>query len=176
MSGSTQCVPKHAVDGRRSAIPLFDLDAELFASFGGDPVVPRAAVVLAGTPLGADPAAAQHRLEGGVEGPLIDVEDVARDLAQLEGESPSVHRLFAQQLEREHLEGAAHDFGARLRSGFGRHTLLDNQKEKGLEDRFLPIAPRGGRLRDDALASLFGSYLTRTRGGCRESALVAHVL
>jgi hypothetical protein len=43
---------------------------------------------------------------------LIDVEDVAGDLAQLEGEAPAVHGLGAEELEREHLERAANDLGA----------------------------------------------------------------
>src|SRR3954469_7432571 len=130
MSGSGKGVAQYAVDRGRRSVPLVDLGVELLAALRGDAVVPRPAVVLARAPLGTDPAAPQHRLKRRVQGTLIDVEDVARDLAQPEGEPPAVHRLFAQQLEGEHLEGAAHDFGARPRSGFSRHRLLDYQKEQ----------------------------------------------
>src|SRR5512142_328452 len=113
MSRSREGVAEYAVHGRRSAVPLRDLGVELLSSFGGDAVVPRAAVVLARAPLGANPAAPQHGLQRRVERSLVDVEDIARDLAKLERESPAMHGFFAEQLEGEHLEGAAHDFGAR---------------------------------------------------------------
>src|SRR5215467_6383970 len=133
MSGSevsVASVAKHAIDGRRSAVPLLDLRAELLATFGRDTVIARAAIVLARAPLGADPPAAHHGLEGRVERTLIDVEDVLGDLAQLEGESPAVHGLLAQEREGEHLERAPHDLGAGPRAKIGGHALLDNQKEK----------------------------------------------
>ena len=89
---------KHAVDGGRAALPFRDLGAELSAPFGGDAVVACAPIVLAGAPFGADPSAAQHRLQRWIERPLVDVEDVVRDLAQPEREPPSVHGLGARSL------------------------------------------------------------------------------
>src|SRR5919109_5465613 len=114
MSSSLIGVAQDAVHRRRGALPFVDLGLELSAAFGGDAVVARAAVVLARPPFRANPAAAQHRLEGGVDRALIDVEDVARDLAQPEREAPAVHRLDGQQLEGEHLERATEPFRARV--------------------------------------------------------------
>jgi hypothetical protein len=59
---------------------------------------------------------------------LIDVEDVAGDLAQLEGESPAVHGLGAEELEREHFERAANDLGALVWSQTCRHLLLVSKR------------------------------------------------
>src|SRR5262245_14926480 len=129
MSASQVGVTKHAIDGTRRPIPLLDLGAELFAAFGCDVVVPGTAVVLAGAPLGADPSARDRRLEGRVLRPLVDIEDVSRDLAQPEGDAPAVHGLVAEEREREHLERAPHDFGAGP-GAVGRHVPLDSQKEK----------------------------------------------
>src|SRR5689334_8650065 len=130
MSGSGESVAEYAVYGRRRAVPLLYLGIELFAPFSRDPVIARLPIVLAHAPLGANPAAAQHRLQRRIERPLVHVEDVARDLAEPEREPPAVHRLFAEQLESEHFEGPAHDFGARSESGFSRHGPLDYQKGK----------------------------------------------
>src|SRR5262249_12594846 len=141
MSGSLEGVPKHAIDGRRRPVPFLDLYIELSSSLGRGAVVPRAAVVLARPPFGADPSAPQHRLERGVEGSLVDVEDVARDLAQLERESPPVHGFLAEQLEREHFEGAADYFGAGLGAKVGGHGPLDYQKGKMVERGRRFLAP-----------------------------------
>src|SRR5215475_11232137 len=97
MSASRVSETKHAIDGTRRPIPLVDLGAELLPPFRRDAVVPGAAVVLADAPLGANPAAAHHRLEGWVQRSLVDVEDVSRDLAQAEGNAPAVHGFFAEQ-------------------------------------------------------------------------------
>src|SRR5436189_4601863 len=115
-SGSKVCVTKNAIHGGRRPTPLVHLGVELLAPLGGNSVVARAPVVLARAPFGFDPSAPDHRLEGRVERALVDVEDVAGDLAELEGQSPAVHGLRAEEFEREHLERAANDLGALVRS------------------------------------------------------------
>src|SRR5205823_661528 len=82
---------EHAVDGARRALPVGDLTLELLETLAGDRVIPRTAIVVAGAPFGADPSAAEHPLQGRIERTLVDVEDVAGDLAKTDRESPPVH-------------------------------------------------------------------------------------
>src|SRR5215208_2733869 len=121
MSSPFKGVAKHAVHGTGRALPFLDLGLELPPALARDRVVPRAPVVLARAPLGANPSAPQHSLERWIERTLVDVEDVARDLTQLERQPPSMHGLTRQQRERQHLEGALEHLGARVGSGIGSH-------------------------------------------------------
>src|ERR1041384_4255456 len=118
-SPSTQSEREHGIPGRRRVSPWGDLGLELPVSFPGDAVVARAPVVLTGPPLGLDPAAAEHLLERGIEGALVDVEDVAGDLPQSKRQLPPVRGLDGQQLERQHLERAGDDLRGAGEFGHG---------------------------------------------------------
>src|SRR3954470_3978576 len=136
MSSPLKGKAKHAVHGTRGPLPVGDLGLELLLSFARDEVVARAAVVLARAPLGTNPSPAQHALECGIEGPLIHVEDLARDLPQAQREPPAVHRLGGEQLERQHLESPLKDLGALVRLASGCHgSPLDGQKEERVSTR-----------------------------------------
>src|SRR5579884_873422 len=99
MSGSRGGVPEHAIHGSGRALPLLDLALQPASTFGRDAIVARPPIVLARTPFGANPAAAQHGLQRRIERSLVDVEHVARDLAQPEREPPAVHGLDAEDFE-----------------------------------------------------------------------------
>src|SRR5690348_9665987 len=130
ISSPLQGVAEHAVDGARRSLPIGNLGLELPSSLSRDGVVPRAAIVFRRAPLGANPTASQHSLQGGVERALIDVEDVVGDLAESERETPPVHRLSGEELEGQHLEGPLEHLGALVWSSVGSHAPLDGQKEK----------------------------------------------
>src|SRR5205823_374911 len=84
MSSPLEGVAEHAVHGTGRPCPLLDLGVELAHAFARNHVIAGAAVVLARAPLGAYPAAAKHFLERRIERALVDVEDVARDLPELQ--------------------------------------------------------------------------------------------
>jgi hypothetical protein len=67
--------------------------------------------MLAGTPVGADPALPQHPLEGGIERALLDPEHVAGELIDPLADAPTVHRLEGQRLQDQQLEGAGKQIG-----------------------------------------------------------------
>jgi hypothetical protein len=93
-------------------LPLDPLGLELPLPLAGELVVAGSAVVVGRAPLGADPAPAQHPLERRVERALVDLEDVAGDLAEPERDPPAVHGLEGERLEDEHLERSLEEFGA----------------------------------------------------------------
>src|SRR5689334_5982629 len=83
------------------APPERRLRGELLAAFLGDAVELCAAVVLGDAPFRGDPPAIFQAMEGGVEGALVDLEHVARDLLDALSHAPSVHRLEGERLEDE---------------------------------------------------------------------------
>src|SRR5690349_17550064 len=111
-SASLECETQHAIHRARRPLPFRHFGVELPLALARDRVEPRPPIVVRDAPFGPDPAATLHALQRGIEGTLVDVENVARDLTEPDGESPSVHWLDGQELEREHLEGALEHLGS----------------------------------------------------------------
>ena len=78
-----------------------------------------APVVFGGPPLGLDEAPMLEPLEGGVEGALVHVEHALRQLLDPLADAPAVHRLQAQGLEDQEVQGAAQDLGVGIFGGHG---------------------------------------------------------
>src|SRR4030095_6244532 len=96
---------KHPIHGAGRVVPLGHLGFELTPAVARDLVVACAPVVLAVSVVGADPPAPQHPLERRVKRALVDVEDVARDLSESDGDAPAVHRLEREGPGGEHIQG-----------------------------------------------------------------------
>ena len=80
--------------------------AELFPSGGRELVVLGFAVVLREAPLGLEPAALFHAVEGGVERALFDLQSLVGGLANPRGGGVAVARSPLQRFEDEEVEGA----------------------------------------------------------------------
>src|SRR6185312_1598389 len=103
-------------DGRRVARPYGRLLAEAAASRRCELVIARAAVVLGGAPLGAEPTAAFHPLEGLVESVVVDAEGAVGPVLEPSGDGVAVHGAPAQGLEDEQVEGALEQWEAVVHS------------------------------------------------------------
>ena len=98
--------------------PRVRLGLELLASAPRELVVLCAPIVLRHAPLGLDPAAAFEPVQRRVQRAGLDVELVARDLADPRGYSPSMQRRERQRLENEEIEGALWQFESRVGHAF----------------------------------------------------------
>ena len=72
----------------------------------GEFVVFGAAIVFGGAPAGFDPAAAFEAVEGGIEGALLNLENVAGNLLYALGDGPAVLGFEGEGAEDEEVEGA----------------------------------------------------------------------
>src|SRR6185437_6582041 len=93
-----------ARDGSYGVRELRLLDAELFASGGGEPIVSGATFRGRRAPLGGDPAFGEHALQGGVERAFLDAQRFVRHALNVLRDAVAVQRAEAQRLEGEHLE------------------------------------------------------------------------
>ena len=80
--------------------------AQALATCGREFVVPRPSIVVARAPLGGEPAAAFHALEGLIERAVVDAERAVRAVLEPGGDGVAVHRAPAQCFEDEEVEGA----------------------------------------------------------------------
>ena len=76
------------------------------ASGSGERVELCAAIVFAGLPLRGDPALLFELVQGGVEGAVADLQDVAGDLLQTLADGPAVHGLKGENLQEKKVECA----------------------------------------------------------------------
>src|SRR5512133_2038505 len=107
-------------DRLRVLEPRIRFGAQPLASRERELVVPRATIVLRGTPLGAEPAAALHSLQGLIQRAVIDAECPAGAILEPRGDGVAVHRAPAKRLEDEKVERAFQQ-----RQGIaGRHSML----------------------------------------------------
>src|SRR5690606_7227574 len=90
-------------------------NVELLASGRCQRIEPCATRVLRNAPFGVEPAGAFKAFQCHEQGAGVDLEDVARDLLDAPRDAETVHRLEAQRLEYEHVQGTLDDVGC----GFG---------------------------------------------------------
>ena len=75
-------------NGIRGAQIVAPLGLELLQSFGGEAISADRAPSLRGGPVGLEPAADECILEGGIQRPLFDTPEIARQLANPWGNDP----------------------------------------------------------------------------------------
>src|SRR6201999_3222355 len=95
-----------AVDSGDLAVPLRALFFEALSTAAGELVVVSAAVVLAGAPLGFDPAGAVEAAKGGEQRAGVDAKDGVADVLEAEGNAVAVQGLEGAGFEDEHFEGS----------------------------------------------------------------------
>ena len=107
-----------AGDGTRHAPVRFDLALELPASGSGEPIIPRAPVLVRLPPLADDPTLDEHALERRIEGTLLDAQHIRRGASDGVRDLEAVELpLTAERLEDEHVERAGGNGVAHDRSG-----------------------------------------------------------
>ena len=107
------------------------LFGELPASGARQAVVLGLAVVLRRVPFRIDPSLLLEAMECRIERPLIDAQDVLRDLLDAQRDSPAVHRLERQGLQDEHVERSLQEI--LFLTGHGailRGRLVECQEER----------------------------------------------
>ena len=97
---------QHESNGGGKALPVGLFALELFASGARERIVPGATIVLAGAPLGLNPALLFEAVESGVERALLDLEDVAGNLLDALGDPPSMHGFEGNGFQDEQVKGA----------------------------------------------------------------------
>src|SRR5207249_1531347 len=90
ISGSFRTAEK-ACHERGHAFPTPGLRVQLFAASPRQRVKLRFAVIFRGAPFGSNPAALLEPQQGGIEGALIQLEQVFRDLLHALGDAVAVH-------------------------------------------------------------------------------------
>ena len=98
-------------EARRQALPLRDLDVELFAAGFRQRVEARAAVVLGRSPVGHDPALVLEPVQRRIERALPHLEQIVRDLLNPLRDRPSVHRFQGDGPHYQKVESALQDVG-----------------------------------------------------------------
>jgi hypothetical protein len=103
---------EHLFDSRDEAAPLVLFFRDALSPGRGEAVELRAAPLVGRAPLGLDESAVDHAVERRIEGALVDLKDVARELTNAFGDSPPVERRGEEALEDEKVEGALKEVGA----------------------------------------------------------------
>ncbi len=93
-------------DGRREALPIGFLRLEIFLSGACEGIIFCAAIVFGFAPFGLNPGLLFEAMQSGVEGALIDLEDIVGDAANALGNGPSVHGFEGNGLKDEKVESA----------------------------------------------------------------------
>src|SRR6266446_788596 len=105
-------------DGGGELAPGAFFAFELFAACGGEVVILGAAIVFGGAPAGFDPAATFEAMQRGIEGALLNLQNVLGGLLDALGDGPAVLRLESKGFEDEEIEGALGEI-----EFFGRHAV-----------------------------------------------------
>src|SRR5438105_908010 len=100
------CELHHSANGGREASPLLRLFAELLSAGSGELIEARASSQLGHAPRRSDPSLLLDAMEGGVEGTLIDLKHVLRELLDTLGDRPAVARAGDEGAENEEVERA----------------------------------------------------------------------
>src|SRR5579872_152935 len=106
---------QNASDGRRQRAPLAAFFRELLASFGGERVEARLAIVARHAPFDGDPALGFETLESRIEGAVLDQQHVFRLLLDGARDSLPVLRSENQRTQNQQIEGSLEE------SYSGRH-------------------------------------------------------
>src|SRR5439155_5421254 len=105
----------HPGDGAGHAVELRDLGGQLLTSGRREPVEASAPVSVCLAPLACHPAFDQNPLQSGIEGALLDLEDVLRPCLDVFGDPVAVQRAApGQGLQDEHLESSGRDLCLRF--------------------------------------------------------------
>ena len=107
---------QHARNAGAQARPTFLFERELLATRPGDAVELGFAVLLGGSPLGAEPSVLLHAVERGVERSFLHAQEVGRHTLDVGRDRVAVHRASRlERLEHEERQGALQDvvLGAR---------------------------------------------------------------
>ena len=97
------------IDGRREAVPLRGFFFKLDAACGGERVELGDAACFGLGALAFDPTSLFETVKGGVEGALLDLQDLARDLLDTFGDGPTMFGLERKGLQVEQVESALHE-------------------------------------------------------------------
>ena len=111
----TRLAAQHARDRLRVAEPDGRFGAEVLSTGAGDRVIARPAIVLGEPPLGTHESAILEAAEGGVEGALLDAEDVGRRIFDPPGDGVAVRGAGQEGLENENAERALEQVAGVLR-------------------------------------------------------------
>ena len=139
--------PRHGVGHPGPVLALFD---ELALAVAREPVVLGLTVVLRRVPFRIDPALLLQAMERRVERPLVDPQDVARDLLDALRDAPAVHRLERQRLQDEHVERALQEIlflTSHARRLWGRDLSNVNRRGAVADPLVLTIDKSGRMLR-----------------------------
>src|ERR1043166_5381104 len=91
---------------------------ELRASFPCQAVKSRAAIVFGDAPFGSEPTFHQHAIEGRIEGPVFDLQVIARGIADAFRDRIAVQRTGAESTQDQQVESPR----KQLRTGVLGHT------------------------------------------------------
>src|ERR1051326_3855336 len=103
---------EHLLDGGGKPPPFLLLFRNPRASRLREAVEPGAASLVGEAPLGLHEPTLLETIERGIERALIDLENVARELANTLGDPPAVERCEEEALENEQVESALQKVGA----------------------------------------------------------------
>jgi hypothetical protein len=96
------------------ALPRARLGGQLPAPGSGELVILRPPAKLGHRPLGGDPALMLEAMEGGVERPLVDLQDVSGDLLDALRDRPAMKRLGLKRSQDQQVERAGQQVGYEL--------------------------------------------------------------
>jgi hypothetical protein len=112
------------IDCGRQAIPIGGFLFELSAAGGSKRVEASAAAGFGLARFGFDPAVKLKAMQCGIEGALLDLQDLAGDLLDALGDGPAVLRLQGEGFEDEEVESALNEIAR-----FG-HTMIIYNKDR----------------------------------------------
>ena len=108
-------------DGAGEFFPFGGFERKLFSAFWGKTVEFGAAVVFGNAFFDGDPAAFDKAVQGGIEGALLDLENVLGVALDVLGYGVAVGRTGEEGTQDEQVERALEEVDA-IRGGFGRHS------------------------------------------------------
>jgi len=115
------------IDGGRETVPVGEFFFELDAARGGEGVKLGDAAGFRFGALAPDPALLFEAMEGGVEGALLDLEDVLGDLLDALGDGPAVLGLESEGFEDEKVESALDEVVGFAHSVIIYNWIVDSQ-------------------------------------------------
>src|SRR5467141_3297697 len=120
-------------DGVRETLPVQHFSLKLFAALASEGVKLRFPAGGRVFPLRLEPALLLETVEGGIEGPLGDLEEIPGNLLNTLGDGVAVNRTSGDNLEDEHVESSLEEL----------HFFLGHRRHLAV----LPIRRRSGNVK-----------------------------